>query len=234
MTNFYLWIYIVLLTEVDRLSKQAQAGLRRTMEKYSSQCRIILMCNSPSKIIEPVRSRCLSIRIPAPSHDDISQLLMQVAKRESCQCPLELAMKISLQSDRNVRRAVMMLEAARVQVAPSSQMIATQVVQLPDWEIYITKLAREIMAEQTPSKLLQARDMLYELLVNCIPPDVIMQTLVNELMKALDDELKHEVAYWAAYYEQRMCQGSKDIFHLEAFIAKFMAVYKKWLIALFG
>jgi replication factor C subunit 3/5 len=202
--------------------------------RYSAQCRIILICNSPSKIIEPVRSRCLSIRIPAPSHDDIVQLLMQVAKRESCQCPFELAMKVSLHSDRNVRRAVMMLEAARVQVAPSSQMLASQPVQVPDWEIYITKLAREIMAEQTPSKLLQAREMLYELLVNCIPGDVIMTTLVNELMKAMDDSLKHEVAHWAAYYEHRLCQGSKDIFHLEAFVAKFMAVYKKWLISLFG
>jgi replication factor C subunit 3/5 len=181
-----------------------------------------------------VRSRCLSIRIPAASHEDIAQLLMHVAKRESCQCPLELAMKISLHSDRNVRRAVMMLEAARVQVAPASQMVASQIVPLPDWEMYITKLSREIMAEQTPSKLLQAREMLYELLVNCIPADVIMETLVRELMKALDDSLKHEVAHWAAYYEHRMCQGSKDIFHLEAFVAKFMAVYKKWLISLFG
>lgn len=181
-----------------------------------------------------MRSRCLSIRIPAPAHEDLAQLLMQVAKRESVQCPYELAMKVSLHSDRNVRRAVMMLEAARVQVAPSSQLMAAQPVQLPDWEIYITKLAREIMAEQTPSKLLQARDMLYELLVNCIPGDVIMTTLVSELMKALDDSLKHEVAHWAAYYEHRLCQGSKDIFHLEAFVAKFMAVYKKWLISLFG
>lgn len=204
------------------------------MEKYSSQCRIILICNSPSKIIEPVRSRCLSIRIPAPSHDDIAQLLIQVAKRESCQCPLELAMKISLHSDRNVRRAVLMLEAAKVQIAPASQMLASQMVQLPDWEMYITKLSREIMAEQSPTKLLLARDMMYELLTNCIPADVIMQTLVSELMKALDDQLKHEVAHWAAYYEHRMCMGSKDIFHLEAFVAKFMAVYKKWLISLFG
>jgi replication factor C subunit 3/5 len=147
---------------------------------------------------------------------------------------MELAMKISLHSDRNVRRAVLMLEAAKVQIAPATQMQAMQMVQLPDWEVYITKLCRDILAEQSPARLLQAREMMYELLTNCIPADVIMQTLTNELMKCLDDQLKHEVAHWAAYYEHRMCLGSKDIFHLEAFVAKFMAVYKKWLMALFG
>jgi replication factor C subunit 3/5 len=65
---------IVVLHEVDRLSKQAQAALRRTMEKYASTCRLILVCNSPSKVMEPVRSRCLGIRIPAPTIDDVSTI----------------------------------------------------------------------------------------------------------------------------------------------------------------
>jgi hypothetical protein len=46
--------------------------------------------------------------------------------------------------------------------------------------------------------------MLYELLTNCIPADVIIQTLTREFMKVLDDTLKHEVAHWAAYYEHRI------------------------------
>lgn len=145
-------------------------------------------------------------------------------------------MKISIQSDRNLRRAILMLEAARMQINPAQQLQiqADQPIPLPDWEMYIIRLAREILADQTPSKLLQAREMLYELLTNCIPADIILTTLNRELMKSLDDTLKHEVSYWAAYYEHRIVQGSKDIFHLEAFVAKFMAIYKKWIVSFFA
>ncbi len=192
------------------------------------------MCNSPSKIIEPVRSRCLGIRIPAPTNEEIASLLVQTAKKEGVNCPPELAMKISIQSDRNLRRALLMVEAARMQIAPGQQLMPDQAIPSPDWELFIGKLAREILAEQTPSKLLLARDMLYELLTNCIPADVILNSLTRELMKSLDDTLKHELSYWAAYYEHRIVLGSKEIFHLEAFVAKFMTIYKKWLVALFG
>lgn len=225
---------VVVLTEVDRLSRQAQAGLRRTMEKYSSQCRIILICNSPSKVIEPVRSRCLAIRIPAPSNEHIANILVKTAKNEATTCTQELAMRISLHCDRNLRRGLLMLEASKVQSGSSTMIASNAPLPLPDWEVYITRLAREILSEQTPAKLLQARDMLYELLTNCIPADVIIQNLTKELMKSLDDTLKHELIYWAAEYEHRIRLGSKDIFHLEAFVAKFMALYKRFLVAMFG
>ena len=102
------------------------------------------MCNSPSKIIEPVRSRCLGIRIPAPSNDEIANILVNVAKKESCTCPFELAMRMSIHCDRNLRRALLMLEAAKVQNG-SNILSVNQVVQIPDWELYICRLAREIL-----------------------------------------------------------------------------------------
>jgi replication factor C subunit 3/5 len=49
----------------------------------------------------------------------------------------------------------------------------------------------------------------------------------------LDDTLKREVIEWAAFYEHRISMGSKEIFHLEAFIAKYMAMYKRYLTELF-
>lgn len=63
---------------------------------------------------------------------------------------------------------------------------------------------------------------------------VASQALTTELMPKLDDEVKHELAHWAAFYQHRLQTGQKEIFHLEAFIAKFMATYKHWLVNTFG
>ena len=55
-----------------------------------------------------------------------------------------------------------------------------------------------------------------------------MQRLTVELLKKLDDSIKAPVLQEAARFEHRLQMGSKPIFHLEAFAAKVMAVYKKW------
>lgn len=62
---------VLVLNEVDKLSREAQHSLRRTMEKYSASCRLILCCNSSSKVTEAIRSRCLNVRINAPSEAQV-------------------------------------------------------------------------------------------------------------------------------------------------------------------
>jgi replication factor C subunit 3/5 len=159
--------------------------------------------------------------------------LKGVAHKENITLPDQLAVNIALESNRNLRRALLMFETSRVH-AGSTVLKPDQAVQKTDWELYITNLAADITKEQSPQKLMAAREKLYELLVNCIPASVILKTLAMELTKNLDDELKFQVIEAAAFYEHRIAMGSKDIFHLEAFIAKFMALYKKYLIEMFG
>jgi len=64
---------VLVLNEVDKLSREAQHSLRRTMEKYSASCRLILCCNSSSKVTEAVRSRCLNVRVNAPTDDQVGR-----------------------------------------------------------------------------------------------------------------------------------------------------------------
>ena len=158
------------------------------------------------------------------------------ARKEGLTLPEELAVDLARSSGRNLRRALLMMESCHVQNrdASGTGLKAGTPVQRADWEVYIQQLAKDVTREQSPQRLLAAREKLYELLINCIPADVILKTLALELMKNLDDSLKHEVVEAAAFYEHRIATGSKDIFHLEAFVAKYMAVYKRYLNEMFA
>mmetsp|Transcript_13051 Transcript_13051/g.21583 ORF Transcript_13051/g.21583 Transcript_13051/m.21583 type:complete len:128 (+) Transcript_13051:857-1240(+) len=127
-----------------------------------------------------------------------------------------------------------MLEASHVQHRDGGLSNDTP-IQKTDWELYIAQLAMDMTKEQSPQRLMAAREKLYELLVHCIPATIILKTLVSQLLLNLDDSLKPQVLEWAAFYEHRMATGgTKEIFHLEAFCAKYMAIYKKYLNDMFG
>ena len=222
---------LLVLNEVDRLSKEAQHSLRRTMEKYSSACRLVLCCTNVSKVIEPVRSRCLCIRVAAPTTAGVRDALCHVATAEGLVLPDPLADKLAENSERNLRRALLSLEACRVAQYPFTP---DQPVAAADWEMYIQEIARDILAEQSAKRLYLVRGKLYELIVNCIPPEIILRRLALEVMKKLDDELKRATAESAAKYEHRLQEGQKAIFHLEAFVATLMADYKRYLMSLMG
>lgn len=217
---------VIVLSEVDELTKDAQHALRRTMEKYVATCRIILSVNSTSRVIPAIRSRCLGIRVAAPSVDEITTVLQAICKRENISLPSELAARIVEKSERNLRRAILMLEACKVQQYPFT---AQQDIVELDWQVFLRETANQIITEQSSAKLEKIRDRLYELLAQGVPPDVIFQGLVKELVKNCDMSIKAKTLEYATLYEHRMQNGAKHIFHLEAFVAQFMNIYKKFI-----
>ena len=45
----------------------------------------------------------------------------------------------------------------------------------PDWETYCNKVGDMIIQDQSPSRVMEVRSKLYELLSHCIPPTVILK-----------------------------------------------------------
>ena len=73
---------IIILDEADSMTAAAQQALRRTMELYSSTTRFALACNTSSKIIEPIQSRCAILRFTRLKDEEILERLMKVCEME--------------------------------------------------------------------------------------------------------------------------------------------------------
>lgn len=106
---------VVVINEADHLTRDAQAALRRTMEKYSPNMRLILLANSTANIIAPIRSRTLLVRVAAPTEIDICAVLKKVGDSEGWAEVENLNKRIAKDSGRNLRRALLMFEAVHAQ-----------------------------------------------------------------------------------------------------------------------
>ena len=214
---------VVVINEADSLTRDAQAALRRTMEKYSANVRLILLANSTAGIIAPIRSRTLLLRVAAPTESEICDVLHDATTKEKWKHIPALNERIARESGRNLRRALLMLEAVYAQNPDPTDKTA---IPPPDWEVLIAQIADDIIAERSPKQILVVRAKLYDLLTHCIPPTMVIKTLCWKLVDRVDDQLKPEMVKWAAFYEHRIKLGSKVIFHLEAYVAKVMRVYE--------
>tara|TARA_R100001463_G_scaffold54850_2_gene106125 strand:- start:156 stop:1079 length:924 start_codon:yes stop_codon:yes gene_type:complete len=74
---------IVILDEADFLTIMAQASLRNVIETFSRSTRFILTCNYLERIIDPLQSRCQTLKIIPPDRLDIINHLMKVTNKEN-------------------------------------------------------------------------------------------------------------------------------------------------------
>tara|TARA_Y100000361_G_scaffold61646_1_gene54083 strand:+ start:2678 stop:3592 length:915 start_codon:yes stop_codon:yes gene_type:complete len=76
-------IKVVILDEADFLTIQAQASLRNIIETFSRTTRFILTCNFVERIIDPLQSRCQTIKVIPPTKKEVAVHLASICDKES-------------------------------------------------------------------------------------------------------------------------------------------------------
>lgn len=209
-------IKVVVVMEADRLTREAQQSLRRTMEQYMSTCRIVLIAEQVSRIIPAVRSRTLSIRCPAPDVDTIARLVCDVSEFTGGK---QSAILIAKASGRNLRRALLMAE--------TMTMSNSHTPTLPHWQSLIGRMAKKVMEKQTPLGVDELRVDFFQLMAHMIPADLTFEQLMKHLLPlCASEKLRLHLIHAAAFYESRSRLSNKSIIHLEAFVANFMMACK--------
>uniref|UniRef100_A0A0K0DUX8 AAA+ ATPase domain-containing protein n=1 Tax=Strongyloides stercoralis TaxID=6248 RepID=A0A0K0DUX8_STRER len=207
---------VVVIFEADSLTKDAQHALRRTMEKYSHNCRIIMCVDCLGRIIDPLKSRCLTIRVPSPTDSEMREALCEVIKKERTSCINDEHIELCInKANGNMRNALITLQTL-MQQKGEKNIVPQSYVQI------VNDIAQIIATRQSKSGILDCRKKFSELLERCIDPPTIYKMLVTQLTCLIPEKIHSIIWDLALESEGRCIVGSKPIFSLECFVTQAM------------
>jgi replication factor C subunit 3/5 len=200
-TNFK----VVLIHNIELLSKSAQASLRRTMELYSSTCRFIVWANNLSRVIEPLRSRFLCLRVAAPNRKELLQFTHDICYKEQIQLSATGYEKIITESGGNIKKLLWSLQMAKYNIS-----------NITSYNVNLDKLV-DLISKRDPKIMQEIRQAVYSILIAGIDETKIITDIVEKL------DPSYELFEFAAKYQHRIVISKRPITHIEGFITSIIA-----------
>jgi replication factor C subunit 3/5 len=215
---------IVVINKIDNLSYSAQASLRTTMEKYASTCKFIFLCDQLSKMIEPLRSRCVEIRVPLPSNIQILNTILHISQNEQIALNSDEIKYIIDNCDNKISNAIWLLEFKKRNYIFDNS-----------WERKIDEIVSIIINPNNykQNKILKSinkiRECFYSLSITNINTQKIFKLIMNKLLQHYDDiNLKSHIIDITSLFELRHSQGTRHINHMEAYICRLFYLFTNY------
>jgi replication factor C small subunit len=206
---------IVCLDEADSLTSDAQHALRRTMEKYASSTRFILICNYSNRIIDPIQSRCAIFRFKTLTLDDMRQQLAKVIVGEELDVEANAITSILTLSDGDMRRAINILQSCA-----SEKKISEETVYSITHSIQPENI-QKILSDAVAGKFIDARANLIALLKSGYSGEDVIRDMAREVYKIdISEEQKSNLIQKIGEFEWRIARGGTPQIQLEALLAQ--------------
>lgn len=215
---------IIFLDEADALTGDAQAALRRTMEKYTNTCRFVLSCNYSSKIIDPIQSRCAVFRFRPLKAEHVAKYIKRIADNEKIEVTQDGIDALLYVAQGDLRKAtnVFQVAAALGDKVDSETVYKTSSTGRPENIMEMMKLA-------IGGKFTDAREKLDELLVEygLSGEDVIIQMHRNIFDMEISEQGKVRLLEKIGEVEFRLVEGSNSRIQIESLLAYFAVIGKE-------
>ena len=219
----YISFKILILDEADNMTAAAQQALRRTMEKYTRNCRMILICNYSNKIIPPIQSRCVVFRFSSLNNDDIKERVKYIANQEKITISPDGLNALVEVSKGDCRRAINYLQSCGTISKKIDQDIVFRVAgEVPPEKI--REILQTALEGQLQFSLKLLNDITREYGLSGIN---IIKNIYREIYDLrISEELKIELSKLLAEFEYRLSQGGTEEIQLQALLANIVMLKK--------
>lgn len=120
-TVFNKGFKLVILDEADAMTNDAQAALRRVIEKYARNTRFCLICNYVSKIIPAVQSRCTRFRFAPLSEEQMATQIDRVVAAEGLELTPDGRSGLAKLARGDMRKALNILQSTSMAYSTVNQ-----------------------------------------------------------------------------------------------------------------
>ncbi|MHA1486479.1 MAG: replication factor C small subunit [Promethearchaeota archaeon] len=214
---------ILILDEADNMTAPAQQALRRTMEKYTRNCRMILICNYSNKIIPPIQSRCVVFRFSSLRNEDIKKRLKFVANKEDISVSPDGLNALVDVSKGDCRRAINYLQSCGTISKNIDQDVVFRVAgEVPPERI--RDVLKTALKGQLQFSLKLLNDITREYGLSGIS---IIKNFHREIYDLdVSEDVKIELTKILAEFEYRLSQGGTEEIQLQALLANIVMLHE--------
>ena len=214
---------ILILDEADNMTAAAQQALRRTMEKYTRNCRMILICNYSNKIIPPIQSRCVVFRFSSLSNEDIKTRLKFVANKEGITVSSDGLNALVDVSKGDCRRAINYLQSC----GTISKSIDQDVVFRVAGEVPTDRI-KEILKTALEGQLQFSLKLLHDITREYGLSGInIIKNMHREIYDLdVSEDVKIDLTKILAEFEYRLSQGGTEEIQLQALLANIVMLHE--------
>lgn len=212
---------MIILDEADSLTKDAQHALRRTMEVYSATTRFCFIANYPSKIIDPIKSRCSVFYFKPLEDKDIEEIIKDIASKEKIKIDAEAVKFLVGIASGDVRKVQNILQACEGISKVIDKTVINQVVSVAGG-----KEIKEILVLAVNKNFIKARSLLLDtMLKQGLSGIDVIKEIQSEIMKLeVDDIIKARMVEKCGEVEFRLVEGSDEYLQLESLLASFTLI----------
>jgi replication factor C small subunit len=168
---------IIFLDEADNMTEDAQNALRRIMERTPET--IFILCgNREDKIIDPIKSRCITLRFRKLSEEQVFEKIISICKSEGIDITAddrEGILTLIKESGGDIRRAINILEEITTE---KKKIDAKSIIELRKPNLMQIALISAIQGDFEKSK-----DMVENYLIN---DGYNVEKLINSLYDGMD------------------------------------------------
>ncbi len=207
---------IVYIKNAENLSFNSQAALRRMMEKSNDTCRFIFECNNVAGLIEPLRSRCLLIRVSFPKLEEIKLSLKNTSEKNFLKNitneEIDKCIELSKNFNQNLKHINGILRCYLI----TGEWIKLSYIDKIEELCFILDNFKNV----NNNDIEKIRYIVNELYIQLVPANEIMNFIFKRIINKYKDNNEFCYYFIDMYAKQNinMELGNKKSLHIESFI----------------